>query len=48
VIAQALAHRLGEPPSLDPLPDELEHQAHAVSARPRSWHGPERRRRAPR
>ena len=33
VIAQALAHRLGEPPTLDPLPDELEHQAHAVSAR---------------
>jgi CobQ-like glutamine amidotransferase family enzyme len=33
VIAQALAHRLGEPPPLDPLPDELEHEAHAVSAR---------------
>jgi CobQ-like glutamine amidotransferase family enzyme len=33
VIAQALAHRLGETPTLDPLPDELEHEAHAVSAR---------------
>src|SRR5919197_1554098 len=33
LLAQALAHRLGTPPELDPLPDELEHQAHAVSAR---------------
>jgi lipid II isoglutaminyl synthase (glutamine-hydrolysing) len=34
VIRQALAHRLGgEPPQLEPLPDELESQAHAVSAR---------------
>jgi len=34
VIRQALAHRLGgEPPQLEPLPDELELQAHAVSAR---------------
>jgi CobQ-like glutamine amidotransferase family enzyme len=33
VLAQALAHQLGEPPVLDPLPDELEQQAHAVSAR---------------
>jgi CobQ-like glutamine amidotransferase family enzyme len=32
LLAQALAHRLGEPPKLEPLPDELEHQAHAVSA----------------
>jgi lipid II isoglutaminyl synthase (glutamine-hydrolysing) len=32
ILAQALAHRLGEPPALDPLPDELEHEAHAVSA----------------
>jgi lipid II isoglutaminyl synthase (glutamine-hydrolysing) len=32
VLAQALAHRLGEPPAFDPLPDELEHEAHAVSA----------------
>ena len=33
VLAQALAHQLGEPPVLDPLPDELEQEAHAVSAR---------------
>jgi CobQ-like glutamine amidotransferase family enzyme len=33
LLTQALAHRLGEPPVLDPLPDELELQAHAVSAR---------------
>jgi lipid II isoglutaminyl synthase (glutamine-hydrolysing) len=34
VIRQALAHRLGsEPPQLEPLPDELEAEAHAVSAR---------------
>jgi lipid II isoglutaminyl synthase (glutamine-hydrolysing) len=33
LLAQALAHRLGEPPELEPLPDELETQAHAVSAR---------------
>jgi CobQ-like glutamine amidotransferase family enzyme len=34
VIRQALAHRLGgEPPQLEPLSDELESQAHAVSAR---------------
>ena len=32
VLAQALAHRLGEPPALEPLGDELEQQAHAVSA----------------
>jgi len=32
VLAQALAHQVGEPPSFDPLPDELEHEAHAVSA----------------
>ena len=32
VLVQALAHRLGEPPALDPLSDELEHEAHAVSA----------------
>jgi CobQ-like glutamine amidotransferase family enzyme len=32
VLAQALAHQLGEPPTFDPLPDELEHEAHAVSA----------------
>ena len=32
VLAQALAHKLGEPPVFEPLPDELEHEAHAVSA----------------
>ncbi|HUK95261.1 MAG TPA: hypothetical protein VLU96_09425 [Gaiellaceae bacterium] len=32
LLAQALAHRTGEEPSLDPLPDELEAQAHATSA----------------
>jgi CobQ-like glutamine amidotransferase family enzyme len=33
LLSQALAHGLGEPPALGPLPDELELQAHAVSAR---------------
>ena len=33
LLAQALAHRLGEPPELTPLPDELETEAHEVSAR---------------
>jgi lipid II isoglutaminyl synthase (glutamine-hydrolysing) len=33
LLAQALANRLGEPPALDPLPDELEAKAHTVSAR---------------
>jgi len=33
VLAQALAHRLGETPQLEPLPDELEAEAHGVSAR---------------
>jgi CobQ-like glutamine amidotransferase family enzyme len=32
LIAQALAHRLGEPPELEPLPDDLESEAHRVSA----------------
>jgi hypothetical protein len=33
LLAQALAHRTdGPPPELAPLPDELEAQAHAVSA----------------
>jgi CobQ-like glutamine amidotransferase family enzyme len=33
LLAQALAHRSeGEPPTLAPLPDELERQAHAVAA----------------
>jgi hypothetical protein len=33
LLAQALAHRLGEPPELEPLPDDLEQEAHSVSAR---------------
>jgi hypothetical protein len=33
LLAQALARRLGEPPQLEPLEDELEREAHAVSAR---------------
>lgn len=33
LLAHALAHRLGEPPDLSPLSDELETEAHAVSAR---------------
>jgi lipid II isoglutaminyl synthase (glutamine-hydrolysing) len=32
LLEQALAHRLGEPPSLDPLADDLEAAAHGVSA----------------
>ena len=33
LLAQALAHRLdSDPPQLQPLPDELEHRAHEVSA----------------
>jgi hypothetical protein len=33
LLAQALAHRTGaEPSQLEPLPDELEHRAHDVSA----------------
>jgi CobQ-like glutamine amidotransferase family enzyme len=32
LLEQALAHRTGEAPSLDPLPDDLEAEAHAVSA----------------
>jgi lipid II isoglutaminyl synthase (glutamine-hydrolysing) len=33
LLAQTLAHRLGEPPELEPLPDDLEEEAHGVSAR---------------
>jgi lipid II isoglutaminyl synthase (glutamine-hydrolysing) len=33
LLTQALARRLGEPPVLEPLADELEHEAHAVSSR---------------
>jgi CobQ-like glutamine amidotransferase family enzyme len=32
LLGQALAHRLGEAPELAPLPDELETEAHSVSA----------------
>jgi lipid II isoglutaminyl synthase (glutamine-hydrolysing) len=32
LLGQALAHRLGEAPSLEALPDELEAEAHAVSS----------------
>ena len=32
LLAQALAHRVGEAPQLEPLGDELEYEAHAVSA----------------
>jgi lipid II isoglutaminyl synthase (glutamine-hydrolysing) len=32
LLAQALAHRYGEAPELDPLPDELEARAHEVAA----------------
>jgi lipid II isoglutaminyl synthase (glutamine-hydrolysing) len=33
LLAQALAHRAGgEPPKLEPLPDDLETEAHTVSA----------------
>jgi CobQ-like glutamine amidotransferase family enzyme len=33
LLAQALARQLGDPPVLAPLPDDLESEAHAVSAR---------------
>jgi CobQ-like glutamine amidotransferase family enzyme len=32
LLAQALAHRLGEPPELAPLPDDVEAEAHEVAA----------------
>ena len=32
LLAQALAHKLGEPPELEPLPDELERRAHELAA----------------
>jgi CobQ-like glutamine amidotransferase family enzyme len=32
LLAQAIAHRTGAVPELEPLPDELEGDAHAVSA----------------
>jgi len=33
LLGQALAHRSGEPAELEPLPDELETEAHTISAR---------------
>jgi CobQ-like glutamine amidotransferase family enzyme len=33
LLAQAIAHRTGELPTLEPLPDDLERRAHDVSAR---------------
>ena len=32
ILSQALTHRLGEPPTFEPLADELEAEAHAISA----------------
>jgi lipid II isoglutaminyl synthase (glutamine-hydrolysing) len=43
LLAQALAHRLGDPPELAPLADELEDDAHAVSARRAETRGGRRR-----
>jgi CobQ-like glutamine amidotransferase family enzyme len=43
LLAQALAHRLGNPPELAPLADELEDEAHAVSARRAETRGGRRR-----
>jgi lipid II isoglutaminyl synthase (glutamine-hydrolysing) len=33
LLGEALARRLGEPPELEPLPDDFERDAHAVAAR---------------
>ena len=43
LLTQALAHRLGEAPELAPLADELEGEAHAVSARRAETRGGRRR-----
>jgi CobQ-like glutamine amidotransferase family enzyme len=43
LLGQALAHRLGAPPALAPLADELEAEAHAVSARRAESRGGRRR-----
>jgi len=32
VLAQAIAHRTGEVPTFEPMEDELEREAHAVSS----------------
>jgi lipid II isoglutaminyl synthase (glutamine-hydrolysing) len=33
LLGEALSRRLGEPPALEPLPDDFEHDAHEVAAR---------------
>jgi lipid II isoglutaminyl synthase (glutamine-hydrolysing) len=43
LLAQAIAHRDGEPPELEPLADELEAQAHTVSAKRAETRGGRRR-----
>ena len=43
LLAQALAHRHGEAPELEPLHDELETEAHAVSAKRAETRGGRRR-----
>jgi CobQ-like glutamine amidotransferase family enzyme len=43
LLAQALAHRTGEAPELEPLADDLEAEAHAVSARRAQTRGGRRR-----
>ena len=43
LLTQALAHRVGEAPELAPLADELEEEAHAVSARRAETRGGRRR-----
>jgi CobQ-like glutamine amidotransferase family enzyme len=43
LLTQALAHRHGEAPELEPLADELEAEAHAVSARRAATRGGGRR-----
>jgi CobQ-like glutamine amidotransferase family enzyme len=43
VLEQALAHRLGEAPALEPLADDLDATAHAVSARRAETRGGRRR-----
>jgi len=43
LLAQALAHRHGVAPKLEPLPDELETEAHAVSAKRAETRGGRRR-----
>ena len=43
LLVQALAHRAGEPPDLTPLGDELEAEAHGVSARRAATRGGSRR-----